>query len=278
MKECIGNHFILNGNLRPVGEFDNSLVYKGTSVYEVIRTTGGIPVFFDDHFRRLEASLASQDFKPLARYAEIKKNIVTLADNDKRKEINLKLVFNYNEGNNNYLIYYIESVYPSTDQYRKGVKGILFYAERSNPHSKIINYKLRSDIHQELVNENAYEAILVNDNDLITEGSKSNIFFLKNNLLVTAPDELILEGVTRKHILEICNEQGIKTEFRCVNADEISEYDAVFMTGTSPMVLHFCCINDIHFNAGFPLFEKLRKEYLNLVQENTNEFKNSMED
>lgn len=278
MKECIGNHFILNGELMPSAEFDNSLVYKGDSVYEVIRITGGVPVFFDDHFGRLENSLHLRKFRSLAGYEQLKKDIVALVNSDKRKEINVKVVFNYNEEIDNYLVYYIESVYPTPEQYRKGVKGILFYAERSNPQSKVINYKLRSDIHQELMNEGAYEAILVNDENLVTEGSKSNIFFLKKDMLVTAPDEAILNGVTRKHILEICREQGIKMEFRCVNADDLATYDAIFMTGTSPMVLPFCCVNDEHFNAGSPLFEKLRNEYLTLVQESINQFKNSILD
>jgi branched-chain amino acid aminotransferase len=278
MKECIGNHFILNGGLTPSAEFDNSLVYKGDSVYEVIRITGGVPVFFDDHFLRLENSVHLRNFRLLAGYEQLKKDIVALVNSDKRKEINAKVVFNYNEGIDNYLVYYIESAYPTPEQYRKGVKGILFYAERSNPQSKVINYKLRSDIHQELVNEGAYEAILVNDENLVTEGSKSNIFFLKKDMLVTAPDEAVLKGVTRKHILEICRRQGIKTEFRCVNADDIDTYEAVFMTGTSPMVLPFCCVNDEHFTAGFPLFEKLRNEYLRLVQQSINQFKNSILD
>jgi branched-chain amino acid aminotransferase len=275
MKECIGNYFILNGKLEPSAEFDNSLVYKGDSVYEVIRVTGGVPIFFDDHFKRLENSLSLQHFSSLADFDKLKKDIVALVNSDRRKEINIKLVFNYNEGNDNYLAYYIESIYPTPEQYRKGVKGILFYAERKNPHSKVINYKLRSDIHQELMSEGAYEALLVNDENLITEGSKSNIFFLKDDLLVTAPDEVILKGVTRKHILEICREQGIRMEFRCADADDIAKYDAVFMTGTSPMVLPFCCINDVHFNSGFPVFEKLRNEYLSRVNDSINQFKNS---
>ena len=98
--------------------------------------------------------------------------------------------------------------------------------------------------------------------NLITEGSRSNIFFLKGETLVTSPDNVILNGITRKHILEICRENNIKVEFACVKVDEISEFDAVFMTGTSPMVLPFYCIDDKFFNVKHPLIGKLRKLYL----------------
>ena len=102
----------------------------------------------------------------------------------------------------------------------------------------------------------------MNENNLITEGSRSNIFFLKGETLTTAPDNLILNGITRKHILEICVENKIRVEFACVKADEIKEYDAVFMTGTSPMVLAFYCIDNYFFNVNISLVERLRKLYL----------------
>ena len=47
-------------------------------------------------------------------------------------------------------------------------------------------------------------------NNEITEGSRSNIFFLKDETLVTAPDNAVLNGITRKHILEICRENSIR--------------------------------------------------------------------
>jgi branched-chain amino acid aminotransferase len=125
----------------------------------------------------------------------------------------------------------------------------------------VINHALRSSIKQKLIQEEAYEAILVNENNLITEGSKSNIFFLSDDTLFTAPDDIILNGITRKHVLAICREHKIKYELKCVNADDISKYEAVFITGTSPMVLPLCCIGEVKFNTKLPLMEELRKLY-----------------
>ncbi len=266
MKECCGNHFILNGEIKPVGEFDNNLVYKGNSIYEVIRTTGGIPVFFSDHMERLAMSVSYRDKSMIVDAPRLRSDIITLAGLDKRKEINLKIVFNYRESGNNYLVYYIESTYPTDEQYRKGVKGILYWAQRDDPRSKVLDFRMRSEIHRELANENAYEALLVNNDNLITEGSKSNVFFIKSGVLITAPDDMILKGVTRKHILDICRNENIKIEFRCADADDMRSYDAVFMTGTSPAVLSYCCINNIHFPSDLPLFGKLRKEYMTRVE------------
>ena len=53
MAECFGKNFILNGELQPAVLFNNSLVYEGDSIYEVIRLINGTPVFFSDHMERL---------------------------------------------------------------------------------------------------------------------------------------------------------------------------------------------------------------------------------
>jgi branched-chain amino acid aminotransferase len=262
MNECYGNKYILNRDLQPSEVFDNSLVYEGDSIYEVIRVMKGNPVFFHDHMERLASSVKLQSREQLADVRTIRKAIIDLTRSDRKKEVNIKIVFNYKNESSNYLVYYIEPIFPSQEQYKNGVKGILYHAERKDPESKVINHKLRSSIYHRLINEGGYEALLVNKNNLITEGSRSNIFFLKGDTLFTAPDDLILNGITRKQILGICRESLIKVEFGCIKAENISEFDAVFMTGTSPMVLPFNCIDKVFFNFRLPLIERLRQLYI----------------
>jgi branched-chain amino acid aminotransferase len=273
MNECYGKKFVLNGDLQPAGWFDNSLVYEGDSIYEVIRMMKDSPVFFHDHMERLAKSAKLQRKEHLADIATLKKSIINLTRSDRKKEANLKIVFNYNNGSNNYLVYFIVPVYPTEEQYKKGVKGILFSAERKDPESKVINHKLRSSIYHKLIHEGGYEALLVNHDNLITEGSRTNIFFVKGDTLVTAPDKVILNGITRKHILEICRENKIKVELACVKTVDITEYDAVFMTGTSPMVLPFYCIDDKFFNVKLPLMGKLRQLYMIKAEESIRLFR-----
>src|SRR5664280_2460221 len=273
MNECKGKKFILNGNLQPAEIFDNSLVYEGDSVYEVLRMSRSNPIFFSDHMERLAMSVKLQKKNILADIPDLHKAIISLARSDKKRESNLKIVFNYNGGIYNWLIYYIEPIYPTELQYKNGVKGILFYAERKDPESKVINHKLRSSIFHKLILEGGYEAILVNENGVITEGSRSNIFFLKNDVLYTAPDNKVLGGITRKHILDICAEHEIAVKMVCQKAEKLSEYEAVFMTGTSPMVLAFNSIDDKKFKVRVPLIEKLRQLYIARAEESVAGFR-----
>ena len=271
MSECIGNNFILNGELQPTEIFNNSLVYEGDSIYEVIRIIRGRPVFFSDHMVRLQTSALLQGKVMLATIEDLRKDITVIMRTEKQKEINLKIVFNYYK-KENYLIYLINSVYPTADLYKKGVRGTLFYGERKDPESKVINHKLRSEIYNQLLIGSAYEAILVNKDNNITEGSRSNIFLIKGNRLFTAPDETILKGITRKQIISICRENDIELEFSLINADRINDFECVFMTGTSPGLLPFYCIDNSYFKVNHQLITVIHDLYLTRVKESLDQF------
>lgn len=272
MSECIGNNFILNGALLPAEHFNNSLIYEGDSVYEVIRLLNGSPIFFSDHMERLLKSVKLEGKEPLADTKILGNAIKALVLTEGKQSTNLKVVFNYSESVRNFLVYFIETSYPTSFQYKNGVKGILYFAERRNPGSKIINHKLRSSISQRLILDNAYEAILVNETGFITEGSRSNIFFMKNDVMITAPDDMILCGITRKHILDICDENKIRVEYDCVKADELRNYNGAVMTGTSPMVLPYSQIGDIEFNVKIPVIEHIRNLYIEKAEASIDQF------
>lgn len=273
MGESFGKYFVLNGELNPSALFRNTMVYEGESVYEVIRMVKGSPIFFNDHLDRLVSSVRFQGRIMLADRDQLKKDILILSSTEKKKEINIKIVFNYNENSENYLIYYIEPVYPTEDQYRTGVKGILYHAERFNPESKVINHRLRSSIYNRLIHEGAFEALLVDRDNCITEGSRSNIFFIKGDTLYTAPENKVLNGITRKHIIEICGENGINIVFECVGEKRLSEFESAIMTGTSPIVLPFSVISGHTFNVRHNLISSLRSLYLIKAEESIRQFR-----
>jgi branched-chain amino acid aminotransferase len=272
MTECYGNSYIFNGEIQPAGLFDNASIYEGESIYEVLRIFKGTPVFFFDHINRLETSVSLQGKKMLANRDTLKNDIVALLLTEKKREINIKIVFNFKNGSGNYLVYFIESVYPTQEQYKNGVKGLLFSAERKDPQSKVINHRLRSEIYHRLILEGAYEALLVNNAGCITEGSRSNIFFIKDDRLYTASEEAILNGITRKHILDICRENNIPVDLTCVNAKDIQDFESAIMTGTSPAVLPFNRIGNTRLNVKHHLISLLRSLYLIKAEESMRNF------
>ncbi len=273
MSECYGNFFIVNGELTPSALFKNSDVYEGEAVYEVIRMINGLPLFFEDHISRLEQSVRhtgrEMDLSP----STLARDLIRLKKEAGIREANLKIVLNYKRDNKlTALLYFIEPLYPTQQQYREGVRTVLYEAERRRPEIKLINHRLRSSIYHKLIAENAYEAILVNSSGEITEGSRSNLFFVKDETLHTAPDNMVLGGITRKHILELCGENNIEVVNKAVKREMVTHFDSLFMTGTSPMVLPVRYIDNIGYKVNNSLVNRVKTLYEERVKSNLTDF------
>jgi len=81
------------------------------------------------------------------------------------------------------------------------------------------------------------EAVFLNSSGKVAEGSAMNIFIVKNDTLITPSiTQDILEGITRRSILEIAREQAIKTEEREVDRSELILADEAFLTGTATQI------------------------------------------
>ncbi|NJK84810.1 MAG: aminotransferase class IV [Bacteroidales bacterium] len=103
--------------------------------------------------------------------------------------------------------------------------------------------------------------MLINENNCITEGSRSNIFFIKKNELFTSPDEEVLGGITRKYVIDLSKKQSVKIHFQSVSIQELKMFDAVFLTGTSPKVLPVNRIEKTHFDTDNELLLLIMKDY-----------------
>jgi len=238
------------------------------SFYEVIRTFAGIPLFFNDHVNRLAAGISTRFAVPARLRECITAGIEALSECELIPEVNVRVVVTFKNGEFSILISYIPSSYPTERMYEEGVKLILHKAVRSNPEVKMLNTTLRSSVNEEIARQEAYEALLVNDDGFITEGSRSNVFFISNDEKIsTAPDNMVLSGITRKMIIDICRNEGIEIIFEPVSATRLSKFTTVFITGTSPMVLPAERIDNVKFNVKNSLVTRLRELYSEKAEE-----------
>ena len=105
---------------------------------------------------------------------------------------------------------------------------------------------------QNAIRNNAFEAILFRD-DIITEGSHTNFFAVKNNNIYTAPlSNYILSGITRKEILELCKENKIDFFEEHITINKLKDYDEFFLTGTTTEVTPVIQIDDWIVGDGKP--------------------------
>ena len=253
--------FMRNWTLCPAADF--SRVYQAVepSCYEVIRLMGGQPLFLNEHYDRLVATAASIQKELPFSLAELKEHIVRLAGENGVADYNVKLIYNdFDHGGTIYL-FFTPTSYPTAEMYARGVATDFLNAIRPNPHAKIINQGLRDDADALMAEKGLFEAVLVNEEGQVTEGSKSNLFFIRGDTLVTSPAHQVLLGVTRQRIFRLCGGAGIPVAEEYIPADSLDSFSAAFISGTSPKVLPIANIGPVKYDVSDPLLRRIMDLY-----------------
>ncbi|MEJ8555411.1 aminotransferase class IV [Tepidibacter sp. Z1-5] len=269
MIQIEGNYYILNGIIHNADEKVKFSEGINSSIYEVVRVINGKILFLEQHLERLFKSAKILGFKINTSKERIVKHINLLIDKNNCKNINIKLIFTeLDKEEQKLIIFCIKSYYPDKQMYEKGISTILYHSEREKPNAKVGNNKLREKINNELKFKNAFEALLVNKEGLITEGSRSNMFFVKGEVIYTAPSQNVLLGVTRNIVVDICKKLNIKIKENCIYENDIYCLDGAFMTGTSVNVLPIKNIEKCNLNSNCnSIISKIIKEYDKCINE-----------
>ena len=239
-----------------------SAVTKGIlsmpSVYEVIRLTDGEPKFLEDHYERLGRSLTAIGMLTPFTIDELRDSIADLVQESGIRDHNIRVEVDVS----GYASMHLNPThYPDAEMYRTGVKAGLFKGERTNPNIKMMDPELRDATDAVMKKDGLYEVLLVNREGLITEGSRSNVFFIKNGEVFTSPADKVLLGVTRAKIIELIRDMGAVLHEESVAADGIEEYDAAFISGTSPAVMPIARIGNVTFDVDEPMLREIMKKY-----------------
>jgi len=254
-----GTYYMRNNTLVEAENFTYTLSLR--NVYEVIRLIQGIPLFLEEHLERMEASLNLLQLNFRQSRESVRNQILTLAKKNRIQEGNVKILINDGPVKECFL-YFIPHHYPEESYYRKGIRTMTMDIERKNPNAKVIDADYKNKVTRFIKDNGIYEALIVNSEGEVTEGSKSNVFFIEQNRLITPPLKDVLGGVTRKRILAIAGELGIESAETAVTVEELRNIQGAFISGTSPKILPIASINDqILASMDHPVISTLIRAY-----------------
>lgn len=119
----------------------------------------------------------------------------------------------------------------------------------------------------ELKNTKYHEALFLDADGFVAEGPGENFFIVKNGELITPPTGTILPGLTRKTIMELARDLGLKVHEGALTLDQALSADEAFFTGTAAEVTPIRSINDktLGSAAPGPITSKLKEKYLDVV-------------
>jgi len=165
----------------------------------------------------------------------------------------------------NWVFRFIPHSYPTPEDYENGVPTDLLLVERKNPNAKVIQNEIREKSNQLIAGQNLFEVLLVDRNRMITEGSRSNVFFVKDQIFYTAPSSMILVGITRQKVMVCLKSLNYGIVEEAISVNQLSQFDSAFLTGTSPKVLPISTIGKLSYSTKNPSVNELIVCYNQLI-------------
>ena len=251
----------VDGVVTPIGEaripvMDRGFLY-GDSIYEVFRTYGGIPLFYDEHWERLEnsARLIHLRLRLSKRemMEEIRRTFAATGAAEAGQDVYVRYCVTRGEGpvdlfpdpelSTRYVIVVKELHRWREDFYSHGVRLAISHTRRNpinalNPNIKGGNYLNNVLGVIEARQLGADDCVMLNDAGLVTESSNSNVFFVIDGELVTPAENAgHLRGLTRVALQTACAAHGLQIVTRDIPPKESARATESFITSATREVM-----------------------------------------
>ncbi len=234
-------------------------VLRGYGCFDFMRTYNRRAFHLDAHIDRLlnSAKLIGLDLRWSK--DEIRKAVIdTMAKNPQHAEANIRLVVTGGvssngvvpEGKGKLLVMVTEKHGLPDWWYNDGAKVITVDVERYIPGAKSINYMNAVMANMEAKKQDAIEAIYVDRDNRILEGTTTNFFAFKDGKLITTGED-ILSGITRMVLLDILKDE-FEIEIRDIKKDELNDFDEIFITASNKEIVPVVKIDDLVIADGKP--------------------------
>lgn len=157
---------------------------------------------------------------------------------------------------------------------RKGIKiktssFIRNHVNANMTRGKVCGYYVNSQIaKKEAISCGFDEALLLDTEGYVAEGSGVNIFIARNGILKTTPLTSILEGITRDSIIQIAQDEGIGITEERFTRDEVYIADEAFFTGTAAEVTPIRALDNRVIGSGKPgpITKRLQSIFFDIVK------------
>ncbi len=274
------NGELLHRDQAKVSVFDSSL-QGGDAVWEGIRVYNGRIFCFEQHLSRLMESAKSMDFANIPSLKEVKNAVFsTLEANGMKDDTHIRLTLTRGEkitsGMNPKLNQFgctliVLAEWKPSIYSGKELKLVTSSIRRNSPlclDSKIHHANLINNILAKIEANHAGvdDAIMLDLNGFISETNATNIFMIKDGVVITPFPRACLPGITRGLIIELCINNNIPIIEKDISVTELYNADEVFTTGTMWELVRVAEIDRRKINNSGQMFSELQAIFRKLTE------------
>lgn len=242
----------------------------GWGVFETLRVYNGKIAFLQEHINRLKdgAGKIALDFLEI----DYKKEIERLLKENNLADAYCRITIFKQRKGTGIIIYVAQFNYYQEEEYTKGVKAIISPFKRNSKNFlstvKSISYLENRLAWKYAQDQGQEEAIFLNEDDYLAEGSRSNIFFVKEDKIFTPGlASGILPGITRAKVIDIISRIGLPFKEGNFRLEDLYKAQEVFITSSLMEVMAVVEINNQVVNGAEigKISHKLREEYKKII-------------
>lgn len=232
----------------------NPVIFGAYGVYESIQLYGGVIYLLDDHLLRLAASAAAIEMALPGDQAAIGRwTREVIAANGCRDALIRIFALGATAANGPEIFIWPEAPRALPEAFfQQGVGAVTYAGERALPQAKSLNTLVNHLAKARALHAGEHEGVLVDRDGHVTEGSSSNLFVVRGGVLLTAPEEDVLTGVTQLEVLSVARSLGIAVLREKLPLAGRSAWDEAFLTSTSRHVLPLVRLDGLPIGDGAP--------------------------
>ena len=240
MRSAIKNGILINEEDATLPVTSRSMQYA-YSVYEALKLKNGEFVHLEEHYERLKESARGINIELKYSFDDIKRYLNMLKEKDGLYNETFRILLVGKE-NGLFITHNETKSYPDS-YYSEGVDVTTYHGERFLPNYKTSNLLLSYLALEDAENKGAFEALLINRDGYVTEGTRSNFYGISGSRLYTAPDDLVLSGITRISVIRAAEELGFEIVYTPPTATNLHMFDSLFISSTSMGALPVATVN-----------------------------------
>ena len=155
-----------------------------------------------------------------------------------------------------------------TDFPKRCEKSMLHKAKASG------NYLYSMLALKDALNSGFDEALILDVDDNVNEGSGENFFMIANNTIHTPKDATVLNGITRQTVMKIARDLNYNVEETNISVDDVKSSNEAFFTGTAAEVTPIIQVDNVRINDGKPgeITKKIQKIYFDTIRGKVDEY------
>jgi branched-chain amino acid aminotransferase len=261
------SHFSKNGQVKSFAEavvpLSNIEYQYGFGVYETMRVKNGVVFFIKEHIERLLNSAEIIGLPHVLKAQQVCDSIQELVSKVVEPVFNLKilLIGGKTPEEAELCILPLAPLFPDKKLYRDGAVAVTYPYERLFPKAKTLNMLGSFLAYRSARAIAGYDALLVNRAGYITEGTRTNFFAIRDKAIFEAPNAEVLDGVTRRHVLQVAKEQGFSFKEARISPGDLKDFDGAFVTSTSSKIVPLSKVDDFSFPVIAPQVKDLIESF-----------------